>query len=453
MNLRNKLILAISAAVAASMAGAALSLYVVERGYLLRQREANRLRTLDRLAEVGGKAILQKNDLVFLDYVRTLLEDPDIATAVLTDTNDTIVAHGDFIRGEFSSAGQRWTGPESERTRQIQLAGRPAGLVHLVLDETAAERSLRQALNGAMKRFLAVTLMGLLLGGGLAVILGRYLARPLQLLADGARRVGEGDMTVSLTPVGTDETARLTEVFNGMVGQLRRLEELKDEFFSKASHDLRTPVASILSNAELIDETAPAEPVKTYVQRIHAGATFLSDLSTNLLDWAKLKAGRADFRFTSLEPAPFVAKAFQAVAGQADGYGVALQNAIPADVPAVKADPQAFQRVLMNLLTNALKFTPRGGAVEVSAEKEGAFLWFRVKDSGVGIPEDKLATVFAKFSQVEETKGKARPVKGTGLGLAIAKEIVEAHGGRIRVESRLGAGSVFSFSLPLFTLR
>jgi two-component system, OmpR family, sensor histidine kinase BaeS len=449
MNLRNKLILAISAAVAASMLGAALSLYVVERGYLLRQRESVRVHTLDRLAEVGGKAILQKNDLVFLDYVRTLLEDPEVATALLTDPEGNILAHGDFIRGEFSSAGQRWSGPVAERTRDVFVAGRLAGRVHLVPDEVASARGLRRALNEAMGRFLGVTGLGLGLGVLLAVILGGALTRPLSSLSQAASRVGKGDLSVELKPEGKDEIAHLTSVFNDMVGQLRRLEELKDEFFSKASHDLRTPVASILSNAELIQEKSPEEPIKTYVSRIHGGASFLSALSTNLLDWAKLKAGRADFHLEVVEPSVLTLEVLEAAQGQAQGYGVALENRVPTDAPAVRADRQAFQRVLMNLLTNALKFTPSGGKVSVSSEMEGGMLWLQVKDTGVGIPDEKLKTVFERFSQVEETKGKVRKVSGTGLGLAIAKEIVEAHGGRIKVESRFNEGSTFSFSLPL----
>ena len=177
--------------------------------------------------------------------------------------------------------------------------------------------------------------------------------------------------------------------------------------------------------------------------------TDLAELIDNILDVTKLEAGRLSFVPARAPLRPAVQGVLALLASKAAEYGVTLDaSRVPAEA-AVWADEQALRRVLTNLVSNALKFTPRGGTVSVEWAREplgGDRV--TVRDTGIGIPADKLPTLFTKFAQVEETMHKVRYAKGTGLGRVICKEIVEAHGGTVRVESPPGGGAVFSFTLP-----
>ncbi len=238
----------------------------------------------------------------------------------------------------------------------------------------------------------------------------------------------------------------------GVVVTLRdisaRLEadRLKSEFIAAVSHELRTPLAVILGLAELLKEEV-GEEAEESVELILEAAFRLKTMVDNLLDNARLEAGRFEVNRRPVNLKPLLqdlAKSFQGVARLS---GVAFQVVVE-DLPPLMADPDRVLQVLGNLLHNAFKFTPPGGEVVLRARAQGEGVVLEVQDTGPGIPKEDLPRLFERYARARTAK--ARGVAGTGLGLYISKRIVEAHGGRIEVESEEGQGSLFRVILPLY---
>ncbi|HLV79743.1 MAG TPA: ATP-binding protein, partial [Chthonomonadaceae bacterium] len=230
------------------------------------------------------------------------------------------------------------------------------------------------------------------------------------------------------------------------ITHLRELDRLKTEFISVASHELRTPVTSLLLSVQLMQEGAAGAltpPQQEIVAAQREDLERLERMMRDLLDITRLEAGVMPPRFEIARPQELVAAAVEAVTAQAEAKGICLAGDAPADLPPVRADRAQIQRVLVNLISNAVRHTPEGGRIAVSARAEGNMVAFRVQDTGAGIPKEYLSRIFERFVQVPgATRG------GAGLGLSIARTIVGAHGGAISAESEPGQGSTFTFTLP-----
>ncbi|MFN7954159.1 MAG: HAMP domain-containing sensor histidine kinase [bacterium] len=232
--------------------------------------------------------------------------------------------------------------------------------------------------------------------------------------------------------------------------RLKQADRLKSEFLASVSHELRTPLTSIRSFAEILgryDDQDPEER-RRYVAIITAETDRLTHLINDLLDLTKIEAGRADWSMRLLELGPVLAASVELMRPLAKERGILLELAGGAPAVQVLGDADRLKQVMTNLLSNAVKFTDRGGAVRVIVERDpdGEQACVRVVDSGIGMPEDQLGLIFDKFVQIKHPR---RGSGGTGLGLPIVREIVEAHGGRVDVESRVGVGSTFTVLLPI----
>ncbi|MBI4605927.1 MAG: response regulator [Planctomycetes bacterium] len=222
------------------------------------------------------------------------------------------------------------------------------------------------------------------------------------------------------------------------------VDRLKDELVSTVSHELRTPLTSLQGFAEiLLQRSLPPERQREFLTIIHGEAVRLSHLVNDFLDLQRIESGRQTYDFKMVELPALVEEALAPLRQGAKERS--LRTELPGGLPRVWADPDRLRQVVTNLVSNAIKFSPGGGEVTIGARKEGDTVVVWVADQGVGIPRDALPRLFTKFYRVEDEA--TRGVGGTGLGLAIAKEIVEAHHGRIGVESEPGRGSTFSFSL------
>jgi signal transduction histidine kinase len=236
-------------------------------------------------------------------------------------------------------------------------------------------------------------------------------------------------------------------------GERRRLQVLdsvKDELIATVSHDLRGPVNAMLMISDAMKMGLYGPVTEKQVRNLDlmkAAGHKLTQFVTNILDAAKIKAGRMELHRQTLkaeEVLPPVAELFSL---SAKAKEVTLDQRLEASLPAVSADREKIEQVLNNLLGNALKFTPAGGRIILSAWKEGEAVVFAVTDTGYGISAQDLSKLFRKFSQVDLARQRDAGNKGTGLGLSICREVIEAHGGRIWAESELGKGSSFRFSL------
>jgi len=223
----------------------------------------------------------------------------------------------------------------------------------------------------------------------------------------------------------------------------------KSEFLANMSHELRTPLNAIIGFSEVLLERMFGElneKQDDYLKDIHSSGRHLLSLINDILDLSKVEAGRME-----LEPARFdvptaIGNAMTLVRERAQRHGIALGIDVAAEVGEIVADERKFKQILLNLLTNAVKFTPDGGRVEVRAHREPGQLVVAVHDTGIGIaPEDQEA-VFEEFRQVG--RDYTNKQEGTGLGLALTRRFVELHGGTIRVDSEPGKGSTFTFTIP-----
>jgi two-component system, OmpR family, sensor histidine kinase BaeS len=287
---------------------------------------------------------------------------------------------------------------------------------------------------------LALVLLGLAVAAVVRTV--RRTAGPVGDVMEAADRVAGGDYSVRVAERGPGETRRLARAFNEMTERLEANDQQRRSLLADLAHELRTPLSVIQGTVEgVLDGLYPADRrhLEPVVDETRVMARLLDDLRT--LSTAEAGALRLDR--TTVHPAELVDDAVAAFRSRADAARVVLGSRPAGDLPAVDADPVRIGEVLGNLLQNALRHTPPGGTVEVTAAPadEGRAVSFTVEDTGSGIPPEDLPHVFDRFV-------KAADSGGAGLGLAIAKSLVEAHGGTISAQHRTGGGTTVRFTLP-----
>ncbi len=231
------------------------------------------------------------------------------------------------------------------------------------------------------------------------------------------------------------------------ITELRRLEKVRQDFVANVSHELRTPIASIQGYAETLLDGAidDKKNAKDFVKIIAEDSRRLARLIEDLLDLSKIESGKMKMVPEPLEIGPTVKRILKVLEKPVKNKSISAKADIPEDLPKVLADPERLSQVFMNLLDNAVKYTPEGGSVTVTACRDHDRIRVDVSDSGIGIPETDLPRIFERFYRVD--KSRSQELGGTGLGLSIVKHIVQAHGGEVSVRSVLGQGSTFSFTL------
>ncbi|MGI6575024.1 MAG: two-component system histidine kinase PnpS [bacterium] len=231
------------------------------------------------------------------------------------------------------------------------------------------------------------------------------------------------------------------------ITDLRRLEQMRLQFLSNVSHELRTPLTSIKGFAvTLADELSPSTPAQRYVTIIEQETDRLTRLVNDLLDLSKIDTLQLTMEMVSLQPRELLEGCVQQMVPRAQRAGIALQAEIPANLPRFLGDADRLKQILINLLDNALKFTPAGGQVVVSAWADAQQFNISVRDTGCGIPAADIPHIFERFYRVD--KARSRALGGTGLGLSIVKVLVEQHGGSITVNSEVDIGTEFIIHLP-----
>jgi two-component system phosphate regulon sensor histidine kinase PhoR len=226
----------------------------------------------------------------------------------------------------------------------------------------------------------------------------------------------------------------------------RKLETVRQDFVSNVSHELRTPLASLKALTETLQEGALEDPpaAQRFLSHMETEIDTLTQMVQELLELSRIESGQVPLKRVAISPLDLVTPAAERIRLQAVRAGLTLDVDCPEDLHDVSADPERIEQVLINLLHNAVKFTQPGGKINILVKEEDAQTIFEIRDTGVGISDDDLPRVFERFYKAD----RARSGGGTGLGLSIARHIIEAHGGKIWVESTVGKGSSFFFSLP-----
>jgi signal transduction histidine kinase len=245
------------------------------------------------------------------------------------------------------------------------------------------------------------------------------------------------------------ENVRMFKEIEDKSRQLEVASQHKSEFLANMSHELRTPLNAIIGFSEVLTDHMFGElneKQDEYLRDIYASGTHLLSLINDILDLSKIEAGRMELELTDFDLPTALDNALTLVRERAARRGITLEKSVDPRLGQVQADERKVRQVVLNLLSNAIKFTPEGGRIEVAAAPKDGLVEVSVSDTGVGIaPEDQEA-VFEEFRQVGTA---AKKVEGTGLGLTLCRKFVELHGGRIWVKSELGAGSTFTFSIPV----
>lgn len=287
----------------------------------------------------------------------------------------------------------------------------------------------------------------LVLAAVIIYVLSRRISTPVEKIQKAAAAIAGGSFADDVVPVGKDEVAKLTATFNYMKNRLQQIEEMRKDLIANVSHELRTPLTTIRGFIQgILDGViAPAEQEK-YLRRAYNEAGRLNRLVDDLLQLARLQAGSVKLNRESVDIAGLVGEIEEEYRLVAERRNIALHctcTGLPAGFP---ADRDKLKQILINLLQNAINYTPAGGEVSVSAAAASGKLIIVVADSGKGIPPEEVEFIFKKFHRVENT-GEERPA-GTGLGLSIARELVELHGGVITARSEAGAGTEITVEIP-----
>ncbi len=300
---------------------------------------------------------------------------------------------------------------------------------------------------------LAAFVTALLVSGFFA----RQVVQPVREMVAASQQIAEGDyhsrvqVPGSQEPEDMDELAQLALRFNQMANRLDQIETMRRRLIGDVAHELRTPLTTIKGSMEgLIDGVLPANE-ETYM-RVHQEADRLQRLVMDLQELSQVEANAVQFNLKPVSLESLIKATEQRLRPQFVDKNVSLSVDIPTPIPLVEVDSDRIQQVLINLIGNALQYTPEGGQVTIQARPADSEVIVAVRDTGIGISVEHLPHIFTRFYRVD--KSRSRAGGGSGIGLTIAKHLVESHGGRIWVESvGVNKGSTFYFTLPVKSLQ
>jgi signal transduction histidine kinase len=275
-----------------------------------------------------------------------------------------------------------------------------------------------------------------------ALLLSRWIRLPLDRLRAASARLAAGDLSSRAAEDGPTELAEVAHSFNTMADSIERLFEARRELVAWASHDLRTPLASMQAMIEAIDDGL-ADPGE-YLPSIAHQVRTLTGLVDGLFELARIDAGVLTHQLQQADLERVIGSCVRGFEAEARAKGITLEARAAVDVPAVRCAPDQVQRVLYNLLTNAIRHTPPDGSIAIAVSPHEHDVTIAVEDSGEGVSPEAAHRMFDRFWRAESS----RTSPGSGLGLAIARALVEAHGGRIWAENRPDGGARVAFTLP-----
>lgn len=438
MSIRLKLALLLTLAIAGATAAASSVFIALQRRSLQASEEEKVQLLLSNARRMAQEAQLARDPLMLIDYLDFLDRD-----------------RAEVVRARARLDG-RWQGrepgplPKDDVLRAenvlVPAGAGPEILVEIVLSRRALDARLAAGQSAMARDLGRASAVVLLLGMLLIFPLSGSLTSRLVAMEGAMRAIGEGRLDTPVPALGSDEVGRLGRGLGAMAARLKEVDQMKRTFIASVTHELRSPLFAIESYVkELRRESGglSAED-RRRLERIEANASRLAHFVTSLLDMARIERGQLEYRPRTADVVRLVEDAAEFQRSRASELGLELVFSAAEGLPALRVDPDLITQVVTNLVANALKFTRRGGRVDVTVRRLEGGIECGVADTGVGIPPETLARLFRPFERGDD------PLRagGTGLGLSIAKAIVERHGGRIEARSEAGRGSRFSFILP-----
>ncbi len=361
----------------------------------------------------------------------------DSSGRILYDTaNSTVTQTGSLSPSQLQSA--------------IQLHS-DGNLVGFLVPEGATSFTNNQETQ-LLNRLISAAITAGLISGGLALLLAIFLAtqliRPVRALTQAAERVAEGDLTQRVEVKGRDELARLGQTFNQMAGSLLDAQESRRAMTADIAHELRNPLAVQRANLEALqDGIYPLTPEN--LQPILEQNLLLTRIVEDLRTLALAESGQMRLERTEIDVSGLIQRLIDRFQPQAARRSISFQFTACPDCPTIKADPGRLEQIVGNLLSNALRYTPEAGMIELALKQDRSDFLLTIRDHGPGISPEALPRVFERFYRAD--KSRSREEGGTGLGLAIARQLAEAHGGSLTAENHPMGGAVFTLRLPVYT--
>lgn len=292
-----------------------------------------------------------------------------------------------------------------------------------------------------LKLFISLASIGIvLIAVGMIVILSKKMTKPLLEMKEATNEMAKGDYKQHLDVKGKDELAQLADSIQSLGEQLQYYEDTRNEFLASVSHELRTPLtyltgySDILIKGRIVDK----QEQQTYLKIINEEAKRVTHLVNDLFDMSKIQTGQFQLKKEYVNLIKLVEKVIQNLKPVAEGKGLSILFNPMIDLPVLYLDPNRMEQVIYNLIENAIKYSDQG-EIRVSLEGDKEFIFIKIEDQGIGVPEKELSRIWERFYRVE--KSRARKTGGTGLGLYVVKEIVQLHGGQIEAKSVEGKGT------------
>ena len=329
----------------------------------------------------------------------------------------------------------------------LSTLGPPPGIQPAALVIARSTRQIENILARLAVTLAIAVLFTLALAAGGGIFLAGRALKPVDKIAQTAQEIEENDLSRRINVNTKDELGRLAATLNAMIARLEKAFQRQKQFTSDASHELRAPLAVIEAESSLaLQKERPSTDYRQSLETISQEAKQMSSLIDQLLTLARADAGKEQWNFAEVNLGKLITNLGTDVEVLCQEKGLGLQLGQTEDL-AVKGDETRLRELFMNLLDNAIRYTPAPGTVSISLRREGQMAVVAIKDTGTGIPPEDIPFIFERFYRVDKSRSRAEG--GTGLGLAISRHIVEAHGGKIQVESQAGAGSTFSVWLPM----
>ena len=391
--------------------------------------------TLVRLGVPEARAVLLTPDGELIQDSR-----PGAAEIPTEIIRRSVEAQGALQSTYRDASGRRWV---------ILAQALPSGRILVLAAPGLTLRSLLALARDLLLPLLQAGAVALLASVVLALLVTRWVARPLQRMVAAARGVADGDYRGQIPLSGPEEVRGLASAVNEMVRRVDAGRQAQRDFVANVSHDLKTPLTAIQGFAQAILDGAASDDEA----RRHAAAIIFEEadrlhrLVEDLLDLARIDAGQMAFTMAPLDLTSVLRAVTERLGMRAAEKGVRLESRV-GPLPGLVGDGDRLAQVFTNLLDNAIKHSPPGGAVTATSEVLKGRVLIHVDDTGPGIPPGELSRIFERFYQVDKSR-RGDESRGVGLGLAISREIVQAHGGRLSAQSARGSGSRFTVSLPL----
>jgi len=323
-------------------------------------------------------------------------------------------------------------------SQPIHLENNQYGVIRL----TTSMNQLNHTFQQGMLLLISIGGFVIILTAVISYFLANTITKPLKGITAAAQQMASGKFSVRISKKNDDEIGKLTDTLNYMAQEVEKHEKLKNEFIASVSHELKTPLTSVKGWAITLHSVAEDPFLREGLDIISTESDRLSLLLGDLLDLSNLSAGNVSYCFESLSLQPFLLQVVHQLRPRAERQDVSLRDHLEATDP-IKGDPNRLKQVFINILDNALKFTPSHGVIAVHLKANQSWAIIQVCDTGPGIPPEELQSVKEKFF-----KGKTK-ASGTGLGLAICQEILHAHGGDMTISSEFGSGTTVEIKLPI----